>query len=136
MGSPKCILQQPSKQTKPRGKYSLKECEIYLTLKKLLSFGFRMLFVLTGIGLLAQLCKVCNICDKIMWVPEKMTSLNFVKSWNSPWTLDPVWTMKHGLFLKTIEMTTKLYWWSLLKHCTITSFPWSKTLSQTKAISM
>ena len=49
---------------KPRGKYSLKECEIYLILKKLLSFGFRMLFALTGIGLLAQLFKICNICDK------------------------------------------------------------------------
>ena len=86
MGSPKCILQHPSKQTKPRGKYSLKECEIYFTLKKLLSFGFGMLFALTGIGLLAQLFKICNICDKIMRVPEKINSLNFViKSWKSPW---------------------------------------------------
>ena len=85
MGSPKCILQHLSKQTKPRGKYSLKECEIYLTLKKLLSFGFRMLFALTGIGLLAQLFKICNTSDKIMRVPEKMNSLNFViKSWRSP----------------------------------------------------
>ena len=34
-----------------------------MTLKKLLSFGFRMLFALTGIGLLAQLFKICTICD-------------------------------------------------------------------------
>ena len=56
-----------------------------MTPKKLLSFGFRMLFELTGIGLLAQLCKICNICDKIMRVPEKINPLNFViKSWKSP----------------------------------------------------
>ena len=45
-----------------------------------------MLFALTGIGLLAQLFKICNISDKIMQVREKINSLNFIiKSWKSPW---------------------------------------------------
>ena len=61
------------------------------------SFGIWMLFALTGVDLFAWLCNICNICDTVMQVPEKINSLNFViKSWKSPWQKVKETCMNHG----------------------------------------